>query len=36
VQDPFLENMLTWGGQRLQPHQSAVIDAAAKLVSRIP
>jgi len=36
VVDPYLEELMQMGGQSLQPHQSAVIDAAAALVKNIP
>jgi hypothetical protein len=36
VVDPYLEELALMGGQELQPHQSAVIDAAAELVRNIP
>jgi acetoin utilization deacetylase AcuC-like enzyme len=36
VVDPYLEELTLMGGQELQPHQSAVIDAAAALVRNIP
>jgi acetoin utilization deacetylase AcuC-like enzyme len=36
VVDPYLEELALMGGQDLQPHQSAVIDAAAGLVRNIP
>lgn len=34
--DPFLPIFGGMGGQELQPHQKAVIDAAAALVARVP
>ncbi len=36
VEDPFLPIFAGMGGQDLQPHQKAVIDAAAALVARVP
>jgi acetoin utilization deacetylase AcuC-like enzyme len=36
VVDPYLEELMHMGGQELQPHQAAVIDAAALLVRNIP
>jgi acetoin utilization deacetylase AcuC-like enzyme len=36
VVDPYLEGLVEMGGQELQPHQAAAIDAAAALVQRIP
>jgi acetoin utilization deacetylase AcuC-like enzyme len=36
VTDPYLEELMQMGGQELQPHQAAVIDAAAALVAHIP
>jgi acetoin utilization deacetylase AcuC-like enzyme len=36
VVDPYLEELMQMGGQELQPHQAAVIDAAAALVRKIP
>jgi acetoin utilization deacetylase AcuC-like enzyme len=36
VVDPYLEELMQMGGQELQPHQAAAIDAAAALVQRIP
>lgn len=36
VADPYLEELMQMGGQDLQPHQAAVIEAAARLVRRIP
>jgi acetoin utilization deacetylase AcuC-like enzyme len=36
VDDPFLPIFAGMGGQDLQPHQKAVIDAAAGLVARVP
>jgi len=36
VADPYLEELMDMGGQDLLPHQSAAIDAAAKLVGNIP
>jgi acetoin utilization deacetylase AcuC-like enzyme len=36
VVDPYLEELMQMGGQELQPHQAAAIDAAAALVARIP
>ncbi len=36
VGDPFLPIFGGMGGQDLQPHQKAVIDAAAALVARVP
>ena len=35
VEDPWLEHMLKWGQQDLQPHQDKAIAAAAKLVDNI-
>ncbi len=35
VEDPWLEHMLAWGQQDLQPHQTSAISAAAKLVEAI-
>ena len=34
--DPYLAELMLMGGQSLQPHQSAVIDAAADLAARVP
>jgi hypothetical protein len=36
VSDPYLEELMQMGGQRLQPHQAAVIAQAAVLVRGIP
>jgi acetoin utilization deacetylase AcuC-like enzyme len=36
VRDPFLSEMMQWGGQALQPHQAAVLEKAAALVARVP
>jgi acetoin utilization deacetylase AcuC-like enzyme len=36
IADPWEPLMAAWGGNELQPHQAAVIDAAAALVSRLP
>jgi len=36
VVDPYLEELMQMGGQELQPHQAAAIEAAAALVPRIP
>jgi acetoin utilization deacetylase AcuC-like enzyme len=36
VEDPFLPIFAGMGGQDLQPHQQAVIDAAAALVAKVP
>jgi hypothetical protein len=36
VVDPYLEELMHMGGRELQPHQAAVIDAAAALVRHIP
>lgn len=36
ISDPFLFIFETMGGQALQPHQAAVIDAAARLAARVP
>ena len=36
VVDPYLEELTHMGGQELEPHQAAAIDAAAALVQRIP
>ncbi len=36
IRDPFLPEMLAWGGQSLQPHQAALLDKAAALVARVP
>jgi acetoin utilization deacetylase AcuC-like enzyme len=35
VEDPWDQLMATWGGMDAQPHQLAVVDAAAKLVESI-
>jgi hypothetical protein len=35
VADPWAPLMANWGGQTLQPHQQAVISAAAGLLDRI-
>ena len=35
LEDPWLEHMLKWGQQDLQPHQDKAIAAAAKLVDNI-
>jgi hypothetical protein len=34
--DPYLEELMRMGGQELQPHQAAAVDAAAALVRNIP
>ena len=34
--DPYLDELMQLAGQQLQPHQSAVIDAAAKLAALVP
>jgi acetoin utilization deacetylase AcuC-like enzyme len=36
VVDPYLEELMHMGGQDLQPHQAAAIDAAAGLVRNVP
>ena len=36
VKDPYLEELMQMDGQDLQPHQSAAIDAAARLVPGVP
>jgi acetoin utilization deacetylase AcuC-like enzyme len=36
VADPYLEELMLMAGQDLAPHQAAVIEAAAALVSHIP
>ncbi|UGY14841.1 class II histone deacetylase [Bradyrhizobium septentrionale] len=36
IADPWEPLMAAWGGNELQPHQAAVIDAAAALVGRLP
>ncbi len=36
VTDPYLDELMNMGGQELQPHQAAVIDAAAGLLRNIP
>lgn len=36
VEDPYLDELMDMGGQHIQPHQSAAIDAAAALLSGIP
>lgn len=36
VEDPFLEVAIAIEGQELQPHQAAVVAAAAALVERVP
>ena len=36
VTDPYLEELMQMGGQRLQPHQASVIAQAAALVRGIP
>jgi acetoin utilization deacetylase AcuC-like enzyme len=36
VADPYLEELMHMGGQELQPHQGAAIDAAAVHVRRVP
>ena len=36
VVDPYLQELTHMAGQELLPHQAAVVDAAAALVSRIP
>jgi acetoin utilization deacetylase AcuC-like enzyme len=36
VVDPYLDELMHMGGQDLQPHQAAAIDAAAALVRNIP
>ena len=35
VADPWAQLMANWGGMSLQPHQQAVISAAAELVKKI-
>jgi acetoin utilization deacetylase AcuC-like enzyme len=35
IADPYLELAQSWGYQDLQPHQSAAIDRAARMLSRI-
>jgi hypothetical protein len=35
VTDPYLEELMQMGGQALQPHQAAVIEAAAARVAAI-
>lgn len=34
--DPYLEELMQMGGQQLETHQAAVIDAAARLIPAIP
>jgi acetoin utilization deacetylase AcuC-like enzyme len=36
VVDPYLEELMYMGGQELQPHQAAAVDAAAAMVRNIP
>jgi acetoin utilization deacetylase AcuC-like enzyme len=36
VIDPYLEELMQMGGQRLQPHQAAVIAEAAALAAKVP
>ncbi len=36
VVDPYLDELMHIGGQDLQPHQAAAVDAAAALVGNIP
>jgi hypothetical protein len=36
VTDPYLEELMSMGGQELQPHQASEVEAAARLVARIP
>jgi acetoin utilization deacetylase AcuC-like enzyme len=36
VIDPYLDELMQIGGQDLQPHQAAAVDAAAALVAQIP
>jgi acetoin utilization deacetylase AcuC-like enzyme len=36
VTDPYLEELMQMGGQRLQPHQASLIAEAARLVARVP
>jgi acetoin utilization deacetylase AcuC-like enzyme len=36
VEDPYLDELMHMGGQQLQLHQAAAIDAAAQLVKGIP
>jgi acetoin utilization deacetylase AcuC-like enzyme len=36
VVDPYLEELMLMGGQDLQPHQAAAVEAAANLVRNIP
>jgi acetoin utilization deacetylase AcuC-like enzyme len=36
VADPYLDELMGMGGQELQPHQAAAIDAAAALVRDMP
>ncbi|HEV7613567.1 MAG TPA: class II histone deacetylase [Steroidobacteraceae bacterium] len=36
VVDPYLEELMLMGGQELQPHQAAAVDAAANLVRNVP
>jgi acetoin utilization deacetylase AcuC-like enzyme len=36
VVDPYLDELMHMGGQDLQPHQAAAIEAAAALVRNIP
>jgi acetoin utilization deacetylase AcuC-like enzyme len=36
VTDPYLDELMQMGGQLLQPHQAAVIAAAAALAGKIP
>jgi hypothetical protein len=35
IADPWLPHMERWGGQDLQPHQTAAIDRAAAALDRI-
>jgi acetoin utilization deacetylase AcuC-like enzyme len=34
--DPYLEELMSMGGQALQPHQAAAIDAAAAVAAQVP
>jgi acetoin utilization deacetylase AcuC-like enzyme len=36
VVDPYLEELMSMGGQEIEPHQAAAIDAAAALVRNVP
>jgi acetoin utilization deacetylase AcuC-like enzyme len=36
VVDPYLDELMQMGGQELQPHQGAVVDAAAAYVQLVP